>query len=459
MAPDLNQLLSHIFLSIQQGTFQVNGNSALVQATQLLPSTNPQLINRDLIWKILDYLIDSRPFYLDYLKFSEVCLNAGLINPQLINKKSKLGEKLANIYAQCSVNYCQHNDLNTAEALAQRVIQLQPNLAGGYFNLAQIFEKQEKLPEAIQACQKAVQINPELTEASHFLARLYTIINYQKNWQRCRYADAVQVSRQALELNPNSAAMQFNLGLALYYHGLFDYQGAAFDEAALRFTKTLELNPDVLDAKERLQTIPYLQKFAAKGYSISAECFTCLIPLWTKNLKKYAGFPGLQILEIGCFEGMATCWLLDEVLTDPDARITCIDIFEGVLDFQIKNPDKHRLIERNFDINIARNGAGYKVNKIVGYSQEVMRSLPLNSFDIVYIDGSHKASDVLEDAVISWRLVKPGGLIIFDDYNFVFEDHPEWNTGLAIDAFMKLFADQIKVIEIDQRQVFLEKIG
>ena len=119
MSPDLNQLLSHIFLSIQQGTFQVNGNSALVQATQLLPSTNPQLINRDLVWKILDYLIDSRPFYLDYLKFSEVCLNAGLINPQLINEKSKLGEKLANIYAQCSVNYWQHNDLNTAESLAQ----------------------------------------------------------------------------------------------------------------------------------------------------------------------------------------------------------------------------------------------------------------------------------------------------------------------------------------------------
>ena len=92
MSPDLNQLLSHIFLSIQQGTFQVNGNSALVQATQLLPSTNPQLINRDLVWKILDYLIDSRPFYLDYLKFSEVCLNAGLINPQLINKKSKLSK-------------------------------------------------------------------------------------------------------------------------------------------------------------------------------------------------------------------------------------------------------------------------------------------------------------------------------------------------------------------------------
>lgn len=457
MAPDLNQLLNHIFLSIQQGTFQVNENAALVQATELLSNTNPQLINRDLVLKILAYLIDSRPFYLDYLKFSEACLNAGLINPQL-REQSILKEKIAQIYTQCCLTYWNHNDLEPAKFLAYRVIQLQPELAGGYFNLAQILAKQEKLSEAIKAGQKALEIEPDFTEARHFLAKLYTINNYE-NWERCRYADAVELSRQALELNPNSAAMQFNLGLALYYHALFNYQGAAYDEAAMRFTKALELKPDLLDAKERLQTIPYLKKFAAKGYSISAECFTCLIPLWQKHLKKYAGFPGLQILEIGCFEGMATCWLLDEVLTANDARITCIDIFEGVLDFQINNPEKHRLIERNFDINIARNGAGYKVNKIVGYSQEVMRSLPLNSYHIVYIDGSHKASDVLEDAVISWRLVKPGGLIIFDDYNFVFADHPEWNTRLAIDAFMKLFADQIKVIEIGDRQVFLEKIG
>lgn len=455
-SPDLNQLLSSIILSIEQGSFQLNGTTALGQVTQLLAMSSPELINRNLAIKILYFLVDLRPFYLDYLKFTEACWNAGLIHPNY-PEPSILREKLARVYAQCCVTYCNHGDFAKAQILAERVIQLQPNSPGGYSNLGHILERQGKWPEAIQVAQKALNLNPNFIEARHLLAKLYTRMNHQ-NWDKCRYADAVKLSRHALEFNPNSAAMQFNLGLALYYQALFECDPNNFDEADFRFKKTLEIQPDVLDALERIQTIPYLKKFATKGYSISAECFTCLIPVWEKHLKKYAGMPGLQILEIGCFEGMATCWLLDEVLTDAAARITCIDIFEGVLDLQINNPDKHRVIENNFDYNLAKNGAGYKVNKIVGYSQEVMRSLPLNAYHVVYIDGSHKASDVLEDAVMSWRLVKPGGLIIFDDYNFVFEDHPEWNTGLAIDGFMKFYADQLKVIEIGERQVFLEKV-
>lgn len=456
VSADVNQLLSRIVLSIEQGSFGLNGTTALGQVTQSLATTPPDLINRDLVGKILDFLVDLRPFYLDYLKFTEACWNAGVIHPNHA-ERSILQKKLAIVYAQCCVTYCDRGDFANAQIIAERVIQLQPNSPGGYSNLGHILERQGKWPEAIQMAQKALNLNPNLMEARHLLAKLYTRINHQ-NWDNCRYKEAVKLSRHALELNPNSAAMQFNLGLALYYQALFDCNAEGFAEAELRFKKTLELQPDVVDAQERIQTIPYLKKFASKGYSISAECFTCLIPVWEKHLKKSAGMPGLQILEIGCFEGMATCWLLDEVLTDDAAKITCIDIFEGVLDLQIKNPEKHRVIENNFDFNIAKNGAGYKVNKIVGYSQEVMRSLPLNSYDIVYIDGSHKASDVLEDAVISWRLVKPGGLIIFDDYNFVFEDHPEWNTGLAIDAFMKFYTDQLKVIEIGERQVFLEKL-
>ena len=51
-------------------------------------------------------------------------------------------------------------------------------------------------------------------------------------------------------------------------------------------------------------------------------------------------------------------------------------------------------------------------------SQVVLRRLPLETYDIIYIDGSHATSDVLEDAVLSYRLLKPGGLLIFDDYHW-----------------------------------------
>ena len=37
----------------------------------------------------------------------------------------------------------------------------------------------------------------------------------------------------------------------------------------------------------------------------------------------------------------------------------------------------------------------------------------------VYVDGSHHARDVLQDAVLAWGLLRPGGYMIFDDYGWV----------------------------------------
>ena len=39
--------------------------------------------------------------------------------------------------------------------------------------------------------------------------------------------------------------------------------------------------------------------------------------------------PDLRFLEVGCFEGQATIWLLENVLTDTSSRITVVDTFTG----------------------------------------------------------------------------------------------------------------------------------
>jgi hypothetical protein len=57
-----------------------------------------------------------------------------------------------------------------------------------------------------------------------------------------------------------------------------------------------------------------------------------------------------------------------------------------------------------------------------------LRLLPLNFYDFVYIDGSHLASDVLEDAVLSWAVVQVGDMIIFDDYDLIFTDNTLQNA-------------------------------
>jgi predicted O-methyltransferase YrrM len=37
-------------------------------------------------------------------------------------------------------------------------------------------------------------------------------------------------------------------------------------------------------------------------------------------------------------------------------------------------------------------------------------------FEFIYIDGSHQAPDVISDAILSFHLLKSGGVIAFDDY-------------------------------------------
>jgi predicted O-methyltransferase YrrM len=117
-------------------------------------------------------------------------------------------------------------------------------------------------------------------------------------------------------------------------------------------------------------------------------------------------------LEIGNFEGFSAIWQLEKILTHPTSSITCIDIFNDPV------------IEERFDRNIEATGVAYKVKKIKGSSEKMLRALGLEQFDYVYIDGSHLGKFVLSDGVLSWDLVKPGGLIVFDDYYYL-ESRPE----------------------------------
>ena len=57
---------------------------------------------------------------------------------------------------------------------------------------------------------------------------------------------------------------------------------------------------------------------AAPAYT--RDWFGNNVPVWTRLLAPLAGRPGARALEIGCFEGRATCWLLGNVLTGADAR-------------------------------------------------------------------------------------------------------------------------------------------
>jgi predicted O-methyltransferase YrrM len=179
---------------------------------------------------------------------------------------------------------------------------------------------------------------------------------------------------------------------------------------------------------------------------------------WREDLAPLASVPGLRAVEVGCLEGRTTLWLLANVLNERSSHITCIDTFDfegqGVASaspielFQTGDD-----IESRFDHNIALAGESGRVTKMIGRSQEILRKLPGESFDFIYIDGSHRTADVLEDGVLAWGLLKIGGLLTFDDYQWKPQGDTErlYSPARAIDAILDIFGPQLKLVRKDEQ--------
>ena len=186
-------------------------------------------------------------------------------------------------------------------------------------------------------------------------------------------------------------------------------------------------------------------------YRFSFDWVTPHTAAWADDLRDLKGKPQVRALEVGCFEGQSACWFLDNILTHPTSRLVCVDPFAVPMASVLL-----RYFEARFDFNVAASGSGDRVTKLIGHSQVVLRTLQPASFDFIYVDGSHKIGDVLQDAVLAWTLLRPGGLVNFDDYALV-DDLSEGMLarapGRAIDAFVSLLGSSATVVRRDWQMV------
>lgn len=177
-------------------------------------------------------------------------------------------------------------------------------------------------------------------------------------------------------------------------------------------------------------------------YIFTADGFSGNIPVWLKLLAPFKGRANLRFLEIGSFEGRSAVWLLDSILTHESSHLTCIDTFErGV---ETPTAERSPALE-NFKHNIR--GFGRRVDYFVGESRDVLRDLPFKDyFDFIYLNGDHKASSVLEDAILAFRMLKPRGVLVFDDYCWRLMHRDIDRPKLAIDVFTRIFSDDLDVV-------------
>ena len=186
------------------------------------------------------------------------------------------------------------------------------------------------------------------------------------------------------------------------------------------------------------------------------DWFVQYMEIWPAIFRNHGWNPDepKSILEIGCFEGLATCWMLSNLLKHPDSKIVCIDKFEGGEE-HLQAGVKMGQVRERFSRNVSKCGRVDSVRVLEERSDEgLMRLLQEKQepFDFIYVDGSHMAFDVLGDLILSYKLLKIGGLCICDDYLWEGQSDPRHTPKMAVDSFTSIISGQIENVPVINTQ-------
>ena len=118
----------------------------------------------------------------------------------------------------------------------------------------------------------------------------------------------------------------------------------------------------------------------------------------------------LSILEIGSYRGNSA------LLFEQYGYVVAVDLWDSA-SVRLRDSELHgsQLSRRIFERNLKIAGLG-RIFPIQGNSLEVLRILQGAQFDMVYVDGGHDYETCRADILLSWPMVRPGGVILIDDY-------------------------------------------
>ena len=201
-------------------------------------------------------------------------------------------------------------------------------------------------------------------------------------------------------------------------------------------------------------------------YQFTVDWLANDVPAWNLLLEQTGP---KRIAEIGSFEGRSACHIIERCCTNGPIDLVCIDSWQGGDGLAVDAMgDVERRFDHNVSIAISRSQSLARVRKFKSYSNvaliELIHEHGRGTFDLIYIDGSHQAPDVLVDAVLAFQLLRVGGLMIFDDYLWSLEAQGQEDSlnmaKPAIDAFLNIFQRKMTLIRrLPLYQLYATKIA
>ena len=175
---------------------------------------------------------------------------------------------------------------------------------------------------------------------------------------------------------------------------------------------------------------------------------------WDIHLSQFLN-KKINILEIGAYKGEATSWFLNNLAYNKNTKVYAVDTWEGSPEYF--NGD-FKKVEEIFDEHIKLTGKHNQLIKKKMLSINALFELNSNKtfFDIIFIDASHEAIDVLSDGVLSWNILNENGVLIFDDYKWDKLENYHFRPKVSIDAFLDIYKTQLKILYMGY-QVIIQK--
>lgn len=154
-------------------------------------------------------------------------------------------------------------------------------------------------------------------------------------------------------------------------------------------------------------------------------------------------------LQIGAYTGDATEWLLANTKI---THLDDVDTWEGS-DEEAHHSLDFSTVEAYYD---SRFKDEPRVSKHKMTSDKFFAKYPDRKYDFIYIDGDHTALQTALDGFNGFRLLKPGGLMAFDDYLWSCGKEDFHNPKPGVDAVLKLCTGLYQPVDFGY-QVWIRK--
>ena len=231
-----------------------------------------------------------------------------------------------------------------------------------------------------------------------------------------------------------------------YYIIKYQLKKKANFDVFLNFFLDRLKHPFIQYKKKRLSK---LHQSFLKNKKTSEDYFSINVYYLDLILNKY--FKEFSYLEIGSWEGSSALYILNNYKTK---KVYCVDVWD-------KDEKYEELYKKNFN-NFLHNMEEFK-DRYFFFKERSDDFFKKNDeyFDLIYIDGTHESFQVDKDINNAWKFLNLNGIIICDDffYGNLYSGLNEDVPATSINKFIKKQQNKLKVLCVNNSQVFLRKIS